>query len=227
MVNKKAKAINIKKDDVFVSWSPTFKDAPGGDLNEYRQYIYDHVKFSDVLRALKLRPEECSTNRYSHRMICPFKFHKNGRERTGSFRFSDEKKIFTCFGCNESGDILKFLSLYCGGYEQFHLKKLISFAGLSNNIDEWTANKIEPDEDLKRREEVYRMQFNAGILLRDHLKQIKKHKLYLDECEWADRMFIKIDKYFDGIMQDNIEEAQKLFDKLTHSISKRRIKLGI
>lgn len=228
-MTKKIKQTKHKDDkSIFRTWSPMFKENPDGDMNEYRQYILEHIKFSKVMRALKLQPEECLTTRYSHRMICPFKFHKNGRERTGSFRFSDQKNIFTCFGCNEAGDTLKFLSLYRGGCEQFHLKKLAGLAGLLEDTTAWIANDYtEQENEASAKEANYQTLFNAGLLVRNYLNEIKSKNIYMAECEWADKMFIKIDKYFDVIEQDNIEDAEKLFNNLSNSINKRKSKLGL
>jgi hypothetical protein len=219
----------IKKNDkyIFRTWSPMFKGIPDGDMNEYRQYIFDRVKFSKVLHALKLRPEECSTARYTHRMICPFKFHKNGHERTGSFRISDSKNVFTCFGCNEAGDILKFLSLYSGGCEQYNLKKLASLAGLLDDTSIWIANDYtEQDNEANIKSVNYQTLFNVGLILRNYLNAIKDKNIYIVECEWVDQMFVKIDKYFDAIEQDSIEDAQKIYDSVDKSIVKRKSKMG-
>ncbi len=216
------------KSHVFKTWSPMFKGIPDGDMNEYRQYIFDHIKFSKVMSMLKLQPEECATSRYSHRMICPFKFHKNGRERTGSFRFSDQKNTFTCFGCNENGDILKFLSLYSGGCEQFHLKKLAGLAGLLEDTTIWVANDYaEQDNEIAAKEANYQMLFNAGLLIREYLKNIKNKSIYNEECEWADQMFLKIDKYFYAIEQNDTQLTEKLLNNVTNSINKRKSKLGL
>lgn len=38
---------------------------------------------------------------------CPF--HSNGNERTPSFKIDDDKGLYYCFGCHESGDMFTFL----------------------------------------------------------------------------------------------------------------------
>lgn len=203
---------------------PTWELPPADDFNDYRQFIYDNISFSKILKNLKLHPEECSTGKYSHRMVCPFKFHKNGKERTGSFRFSEEKKTFTCFGCTESGDMLKFLQVYCGGWEQYHLQKLALIAGLIKDGElQVPDNYVEPlQETIKETNQKYL--FNAGILLRQYLLDIKHMTIYQKECEWVDQMFIKLDKFFNGIDEDNLEEAKEAFEILTNTINKRKQK---
>ncbi len=214
----------IVKQSIFKSWSPLFNDPPGGDMNEYRQYIFDHVSYVKVMHILKLRPEECSVGKHSHRMVCPFKFHKNGRERTGSFRFSEQDKTFICFGCNEHGNLLKFLTLYCGGCEQYNLKKLSGMAGLLEDTSAWIAESIvEQDAEIVIKEANYKLLFDSGLAIRDYLRSIKNKEIYSNECEWADRMFIKIDKCFNTIEYDNIDDAKKILENIINSISKRKL----
>lgn len=198
-------------------------DLPGADdFNNYRDFIFEHVSFVKILRDLKLRPEECSTGKYTHRMTCPFKFHKNGRERTGSFRLNDKKKTFTCFGCNESGDVLRFLQYYIGGWEQYHLEKMAIAAGLVKDGEiQVPAEYIDIEQALPK-ETNHKILFNAGLLLRQYLLDLKDSKRYHEECEWADEMLVKIDKYFDAIDEENIADAQKIYNNLSNTIKRRR-----
>lgn len=200
-------------------------DQPGADdYNNYRDYIFERISFVKVLKGFKLRPEECSTGKYTHRMVCPFKFHKGGRERTGSFRFNDKKKTFTCFGCNESGDILRFLQYYVGGWEQYHLEKLAAMAGLIKNgeiqiPEEYINIGQEPPKETN-----HKTLFNTGLLLRQYLLDLRGSKKYAAECEWADEMLVKIDKYFQTIDEENLDDAQKIYNNLNNTIKKRKMK---
>ena len=155
-------------------------------------------------------------------MTCPFKFHKNGRERTGSFRFNEKKKTFTCFGCNESGDILRFLQYYVGGWEQYHLEKLAEMAGLIKDGEIQIPVEYLDIEQEPPKETNHKILFNAGLLLRQHILKLKNSKIYNDECEWADQMLIKIDKYFDTIDEENLEDAQRIYNNLQNAIKRRK-----
>lgn len=198
-------------------------DLPGADdYSLYRDYILDHVSFVKILRGFKLRPEECSTGKYTHRMTCPFKFHKGGRERTGSFRFNEKKKTFTCFGCNESGDILRFLQYYVGGWEQYHLEKLAVMAGLVKNGEIQVPVEYIDIEQEPPKETNHKIIFNTGLLLRQYLLEVKGTKKYREECEWADDMLVKIDKYFDAIDEENMTDAQRIHDNLNNAIKRRK-----
>lgn len=201
----------------------SFEQPGADDFILYKDYILERISFVKVLRSFKLRPEECSSGKYTHRMVCPFKFHKGGRERTGSLRFNEKKKTFTCFGCNEGGDLLRFLQYYVGGWEQYHLEKLANMAGLIKN------GEIQvPDEYLNIEQEVpketnHKILFNAGLLLRQYLIENKDTERYYQECEWADDMLIKIDKYFDAIDEENMQDAQRIYHNLSNAIKRRRI----
>ena len=43
----------------------------------------------------------------NHKGVCPFH-----NEKTPSFVVSEQKQIFTCFGCGASGDVIKFTQRY-------------------------------------------------------------------------------------------------------------------
>ncbi len=208
---------------------PTWRKPPPDDFNDYRQYIFDHTSFAKIMRDYKLRVEECSTAKYTHKMVCPFKFHKNGRERTGSFRFNDKKKTFTCFGCTEGGDILKFLQLYCGGDEQYNLQRLAKMAGLIEDGQIQVPHDYKEPEVAPIVETNYKTLFDAGLLLRQYLLDIKNvnKEIYPKECEWVDQMLMKIDKYFNTIDEENIQDAQKIYNNLFSSLRKRRTKKGL
>jgi len=211
-------AAELKKDCNETS----FDNPDADDFLNYKDFIFDHVSFVKVLKSFKLRPEECSTGKYTHRMICPFKFHKGGRERTGSFRFNDKKKMFTCFGCNESGDILRFLQYYVGGSEQYHLEKLAAIAGLIKKGEIKVPEEYLNIEQEPPKETNHKILFSTGLLLRQYLAETKGTKKYREECEWADEMLIKIDKYFDAIDEENIKDAQRIHDNLNNAIRRRK-----
>jgi len=220
---KKLKYDGKSAADLKKACNETSFEQPGADdYILYKDFILERISFVKILRSLKLRPEECSTGKYTHRMICPFKFHKGGRERTGSFRLNEKKKTFTCFGCNESGDILRFLQYYVGGWEQLHLEKLAEMAGLIKNGEIQLPKEYQNIEQELPKETNFKILFDAGLLLRQHILDVKGTKRYIEECEWADKMLIKIDKYFAQIEEENIEDARKIYDNLNNTIKRRK-----
>lgn len=220
---KKLKYDGASASDLKKLCKETSFERPGADdYSNYRDFIFDKISFVKILKGFKLRPEECSAGRYTHRMTCPFKFHKNGRERTSSFRFNEKKKTFTCFGCNESGDILRFLQYYVGGWEQYHLEKLAEMAGLVKDGElqipaEYTNIEPEPPKETN-----HRILFNTGLLLRQYILELKDSDKYERECEWADEMLAKIDKYYDSIDEENIEDALRIYNNLNSAIKRRK-----
>lgn len=195
----------------------------GIDWIYYKDFILNHVSFAKVLKSLRLEPEDSTAGKYTHRMVCPFKFHKNGRERTGSFRFNEDSKTFICFGCSTRGDMLDFLRLYVGGCEQYHLEKLARIAGLVKD-DELQVPADYVVEPIVPKETNYKILFNMGLLVRQYLLDIRNADAYLKECRWADQVFIKVDEYFNSIDEENVVDAQSFYDSLQANIQKRKMR---
>lgn len=194
------------------------------DFTEYKDFILDRITFTKILKKFKLRPDGCAAGKYTHRMVCPFVFHKGGNERTGSFRIDDKNNRFCCFGCTETGDILKFLQIYKGGNDTVWLYKLAGYAGLlsAEGID--LPEDYQAPEPEAPQETNYRIKFEAGLLLRQYLLEIPTGASYKDECEWADEQLAKIDKYFALIEDTNMEDAQNIHNNLSNAIKRRKKK---
>ena len=50
------------------------------------------------------------SDEWSDNLICPFPFHKGGKENTPSFGYNYQKDRFHCFGCTSSGRTVEFLA---------------------------------------------------------------------------------------------------------------------
>lgn len=66
--------------------------------------------------------------------LCPF--HK---ERSGSFKVSPGKKIYKCFGCGRSGDVIKFIE----DFEHLDFKEAVRQLAIEFNID-------DPEKEIER-----------------------------------------------------------------------------
>ena len=44
------------------------------------------------------------------KVVCPFRQHKNGKEKTGSFFYYPETNSFNCYGCGIGGKVCNFIS---------------------------------------------------------------------------------------------------------------------
>ncbi len=62
---------------------------------------------------------------YNHKGLCPFH-----NEKTPSFVVSEDKQIFTCFGCGATGDVIEFTKRYHNLDFQGALEKLAEECGL-------------------------------------------------------------------------------------------------
>lgn len=80
------------------SWetgSPT--EAPAGKV------LYENVirKANTVPLSVVFKHYNLYINQYHRVAICPFKFHKGGRESTPSFNYYHDTNSFRCFGCKK------------------------------------------------------------------------------------------------------------------------------
>ena len=57
----------------------------------------------------------------NYKGVCPFH-----NEKTPSFVVSEDKQIFTCFGCGQSGDVISFVEKYYNLSFQEAIEKLAS-----------------------------------------------------------------------------------------------------
>jgi hypothetical protein len=89
------------------------------------------VPLIKVFKFLGLHIDE--QNKYS---ICPFKFHKGGRENSASFQYYVETNSFYCFGCNTGGKnahACEFLAAYDQTQKLVAANKIINL--FSDDID--------------------------------------------------------------------------------------------
>lgn len=81
----------------------------------------NEVDLKEVFKYYKL-----NLNEINKKIICPFKFHKNGRESTPSFYFYPQNNAFYCFGCKSSRFAVDFVSLYEHISKKEAAKKIIN-----------------------------------------------------------------------------------------------------
>ena len=56
------------------------------------------VPITYIFKLYKIRLDQ-----FNKKITCPFKFHKNGQERTPSFWYFPETNSFNCYGCHTGG----------------------------------------------------------------------------------------------------------------------------
>ncbi len=66
-----------------------------------------NISLLDIFRYYKL-----NINEYNNIVICPFKSHKNGNEKTASFKYFHNTNSFYCYGCLIGGSGVTFVSKF-------------------------------------------------------------------------------------------------------------------
>lgn len=110
-------------------------------------YIGEHVPLKRAGRSFK--------------GLCPFH-----NEKTPSFRVSDEKGIYHCFGCGESGDLFQFVIKFEGASFAEAVKMLAARAGIEIPRD-ISPNLAKEDEILRKK----RLFFRINELARDWFRE--------------------------------------------------------
>src|SRR5574337_99974 len=68
---------------------------------DYYQELIDKANTVTIIKLFKLYGVRLDA--YNRKVTCPFKSHKGGRERTGSFNYYPDTNSFYCFGCKIGG----------------------------------------------------------------------------------------------------------------------------
>lgn len=78
-------------------------DAPEANTgqNRFQELIHqaNTVPLTSIFKHYNIRISASNNT-----IVCPFKSHKGGRERTGSFRYFSETNSFYCYGCKVGGE---------------------------------------------------------------------------------------------------------------------------
>jgi len=104
----------------------------------------------------------------SHVGLCPF--HK---EKTPSFHVNPERGFYHCFGCNVSGDGIKFLQEHEGLTFIEAVRQLAERAGIELNETD-SRDQREEAEAARRRQELYDVSELAAAFFE---QQLERHPL--------------------------------------------------
>ncbi len=86
----------------------------------------------------------------NHKIICPFKSHKGGRESTASFLYYPETNTFYCFGCHTGRGCCDFVAKMDGISEVKAAHKILELFN-SNIVDDLESPQ---QEDFSERFEI-------------------------------------------------------------------------
>lgn len=129
--------------------------------------------------------------------LCPFH-----REKTPSFVVSPEKKIFHCFGCGASGDVIGFLMRYEGYTFKEALRMLAEKAGIRY------TEKYRAEDDKKQRlkeihlialshfrEEFFKCEVAQDYFYKRGFDESAAYDFSIGYAQEEDRLLNKLDKF--------------------------------
>ena len=137
--------------------------------------------------------------------LCPF--HK---EKTPSFIVSPERQIWHCFGCNEGGDVFKFLMKY----ENLEFYEALKFLAEKTGVE---LRKISPIEH-KQFDILYEINHSAKEFFRKQLEQSKEVLNYLFNRGLKKNTIEEFELGFAPLTRDNIDSLIVYLVKLGYDI---------
>lgn len=185
------------------------------DFATIKNIIMEKISIFSLLEIYGIEYYQINSGNFTHRLKCPFAFHKGGDEATPSFFVSETTKTFHCFGCNSNGNVIDFYKYYnnvCFNVAIGELGKMLKIN--KNNI-----NNIQLAPKKKPEETVAFYISKLGIELRDFLKSKKNEKKYTKYEDWVDRQFVCLDEMLNW-SDDKWEEAKNKYDNINKKINK-------
>lgn len=139
--------------------------------------------------------------------LCPF--HS---EKTPSFYVSEDKKIFKCFGCGESGDAISFLMKIEGCDFTNAVKILARRLGITLK-EETEDSKIRQE----RRESLYKLNREVALFFMENLRKNKTAIDYIKRREIPSKV----------ANQFGLGYANNSYDSLINFLSKKNLSLEL
>lgn len=134
----------------------------------YVQQDFDNVKEAVNIKDVVDQFVNLKKTGSNWQACCPFH-----NEKTPSFTVSESKQIFKCFGCGESGDVIKFLSLINNTSANKAMRELAEAHGVKvsdpEKIDETT---ILEAEEIRTLLSICDKRFRSSLL---HNKTAKRY----------------------------------------------------
>ncbi len=141
---------------------------------------------------------------YNRKSICPFLFHKGGRESTASFHFFPETNTFWCYGCKSGRTSVDFVS------KMENVNKLQAAIKIIQKIDPDTLNaQVEYKNDFEEKSQLY---FSFSQKMREILNQDPGN---LSQVEKIYSIFDKMNSKYEL----EPKALQLLIDRLTNKLN--------
>ena len=131
----------------------------------YNIYMTDVEQIKERLDVAEVVGSYIQLKQAGRNLKAPCPFH---HEKTASFMVSPEKGIWHCFGCNEGGDIFKFVMKYEGIEFRDALEMLAKRAGIDL--------KPRSASDAKAKEEQERLKQATSLAVRYYQESFIKNK---------------------------------------------------
>lgn len=170
------------------------------ELRQASLYFSSKINIELLFEKINKEVESCNHYKFSHKTTCPF--HKNGAERTASLYFSEERKDFICFSCRVSGNSVDLMARLKGVPWQFLVADL-----LKRNIAELDAipARASVDHDLP-----HRIDLEVSGAVRAVVDACRGTPEFERACQWADRMFYRIDERLACLQPSQVDELNSL-----------------
>lgn len=141
------------------------------------------------------------------KIICPFYFHQNGRERSPSFYFYLETNSFNCFGCKSGGGPVEFVSLY------EEITKYEAAKYILNNY--YSSDTFEPSVSVN----TYKTCIEFSHLIREFISNHKDNQKAVQFGEYLCSVFDNINRRY------ALDEVgyKKLFNTLNSKLKEFKV----
>lgn len=139
------------------------------------------VRLIDVLRNYGIKIEKnYQRPTWSNNIICPLPNHKGSKERTPSFGYCFVSDHFFCFGCNQTGRAVEFISAYEGVSRTAVAEKILAKYGTDLSEDDFNEYKDDLTPIL----------FEGALFFQKLIRKYKDNLVILNNIEkllwWLD-----------------------------------------
>jgi DNA primase len=169
-------------------------DLVARSMNDIVDEIKSRINIVDVVgRYVSLKK---AGNNYKGR--CPFH-----NEKTPSFIVSEQKQIYKCFGCDEGGDVIRFVMKV----ENIDFMDSLDILGKEINID--VKKELSNDFDkssIKKKRKYYDMNLYIAKFYFNNLKNDNQARNYLEDRGLSNKI---INRFGIGFASDSWEESKK------------------
>lgn len=90
---------------------------------------------------------------HNNKVVCPFKSHKGGMEKTASFVYYSNTNSYWCFGCKQGSSVIDFVMNYENCSSDHAIEKILNYKNLKFNLisneNKTIENRIVFDLKLK------------------------------------------------------------------------------